>query len=78
MGRIPHKLPVYKDFLDAGGKLKRFSEGGAVEYRFGIEEREVGYGALAVIYLGVACGTGWVLRRLARAPLELPAESQAA
>jgi cytochrome bd ubiquinol oxidase subunit I len=38
----------------------------------------VGYGALAVIYLGVACGTGWVLRRLARAPLELPAESQPA
>jgi cytochrome bd ubiquinol oxidase subunit I len=38
----------------------------------------IGYAALAIIYLGVACGTGWVLRRLARAPLELPAESRAA
>jgi cytochrome d ubiquinol oxidase subunit I len=38
----------------------------------------IGYAALAIIYLGVACGTGWVLRRLARAPLELPAESRPA
>jgi cytochrome d ubiquinol oxidase subunit I len=38
----------------------------------------VGYGALAIVYLGVACGTGWVLRRLARAPLDLPAESRPA
>jgi cytochrome d ubiquinol oxidase subunit I len=38
----------------------------------------IGYGALAAIYLGVACGTGWVLRRLALAPLELPAESRPA
>jgi cytochrome bd ubiquinol oxidase subunit I len=38
----------------------------------------IGYAALAIIYLGVACGTGWVLRRLARAPLELPAERRAA
>jgi cytochrome d ubiquinol oxidase subunit I len=30
----------------------------------------VGYGALVVTYLVVACGLAWVLRRLARAPLE--------
>jgi cytochrome d ubiquinol oxidase subunit I len=29
----------------------------------------VGYTALALVYLGVACGTVWILRRLARAPL---------
>jgi cytochrome d ubiquinol oxidase subunit I len=34
----------------------------------------VGYGALAASYLVVACGLVWVLRRLARAPLELPRE----
>jgi cytochrome d ubiquinol oxidase subunit I len=38
----------------------------------------VGYGALALIYLGVACGVAWILRRLARAPLELPAEHEPA
>ena len=32
----------------------------------------VGYGALAVAYLVVACGLIWVLRRLARKPLEPP------
>jgi cytochrome d ubiquinol oxidase subunit I len=31
----------------------------------------VGYATLAVTYLGVACGVAWVLRRLARAPLEV-------
>jgi len=31
----------------------------------------VGYGALAASYLVVACGLVWVLRRLARSPLEL-------
>jgi cytochrome bd ubiquinol oxidase subunit I len=31
----------------------------------------VGYGALAASYLVVACGLVWVLRRLARAPLDL-------
>jgi cytochrome d ubiquinol oxidase subunit I len=31
----------------------------------------VGYATLAVVYLGVVVGTGWVLRRLAAAPLEL-------
>jgi cytochrome d ubiquinol oxidase subunit I len=30
----------------------------------------VGYGALAASYVGVACGLAWVLRRLARAPLD--------
>jgi cytochrome d ubiquinol oxidase subunit I len=30
----------------------------------------VGYGALVAVYIGVAACTAWVLRRLARAPLE--------
>jgi cytochrome d ubiquinol oxidase subunit I len=34
----------------------------------------VGYGALAATYVIVACGLVWVLRRLARAPLDLPRE----
>ena len=34
----------------------------------------VGYGTLAASYLAVACGLVWVLRRLARAPLELRSE----
>jgi cytochrome d ubiquinol oxidase subunit I len=38
----------------------------------------VGYGALAASYVVVACGLAWVLRRLARAPLELPADSEPA
>jgi cytochrome d ubiquinol oxidase subunit I len=38
----------------------------------------VGYGALAASYLVVACGLAWVLRRLARAPLDLPGELQVA
>jgi cytochrome bd ubiquinol oxidase subunit I len=32
----------------------------------------VGYGALAASYLVVAVGVAWVLRRLARMPVELP------
>jgi cytochrome d ubiquinol oxidase subunit I len=36
----------------------------------------VGYATLAVTYLGLACGVAWVLRRLARAPLELAADPQ--
>jgi len=32
----------------------------------------VAYGTLALVYLGVAIGVAWVLRRLARAPLNLP------
>ena len=33
----------------------------------------VGYGTLAVVYVGVALAVAWILRRLAHAPLELPA-----
>jgi cytochrome d ubiquinol oxidase subunit I len=36
----------------------------------------VGYGALAASYVVVACGLGWVLRRLARAPLDVSAETR--
>jgi cytochrome bd ubiquinol oxidase subunit I len=32
----------------------------------------VGYGTLVVVYIGVAIGVAWVLRRLARAPLDPP------
>jgi cytochrome bd ubiquinol oxidase subunit I len=32
----------------------------------------VGYATLALVYLAVALGVAWVLRRLARAPLDLP------
>jgi cytochrome d ubiquinol oxidase subunit I len=32
----------------------------------------VGYTVLALVYLGVAAAVVWVLRRLARAPLDLP------
>jgi cytochrome d ubiquinol oxidase subunit I len=32
----------------------------------------VGYGTLVAVYIGVAIGVAWVLRRLARAPLDLP------
>jgi cytochrome d ubiquinol oxidase subunit I len=35
----------------------------------------VGYGALALTYVVVACGLVWVLRRLARLPIEPAAES---
>ena len=35
----------------------------------------VGYGILAASYVAVACGLVWVLRRLARAPLDPPLES---
>jgi cytochrome d ubiquinol oxidase subunit I len=34
----------------------------------------VGYATLAVTYLALACGVAWVLRRLARAPLDISAE----
>jgi cytochrome d ubiquinol oxidase subunit I len=33
----------------------------------------VGYATLALVYLGVAVGVAWVLRRLARAPMDPPA-----
>ena len=32
----------------------------------------VGYATLAAVYLGLAVGVAWILRRLARAPLQLP------
>jgi cytochrome d ubiquinol oxidase subunit I len=32
----------------------------------------VGYASLALVYLGVAIAVAWILRRLARAPLDLP------
>jgi cytochrome d ubiquinol oxidase subunit I len=32
----------------------------------------VGYATLVAVYIGVAIGVAWVLRRLARAPLDLP------
>lgn len=35
----------------------------------------IGYGALAATYVVVACGLGWVLRRLARAPFDVPVET---
>jgi cytochrome d ubiquinol oxidase subunit I len=35
----------------------------------------IGYGALAASYVLVACGLVWVLRRLARAPLDIPGET---
>jgi cytochrome d ubiquinol oxidase subunit I len=34
----------------------------------------VGYAVLGASYLAVGCGLAWVLRRLARRPLELEAE----
>jgi cytochrome bd ubiquinol oxidase subunit I len=33
----------------------------------------IGYATLALVYLGVGIGVAWILRRLARAPPELPA-----
>jgi cytochrome d ubiquinol oxidase subunit I len=33
----------------------------------------VGYATLALVYLGLAVAVGWLLRRLSRAPLDLPA-----
>jgi cytochrome d ubiquinol oxidase subunit I len=34
----------------------------------------VGYGTLLLVYAGVVVGVVWILRRLAAAPLGLPAE----
>jgi hypothetical protein len=34
----------------------------------------VGYGTLAAAYVAVACGVVWILRRLARAPLDGPGD----
>ncbi|MDX6690542.1 MAG: cytochrome bd ubiquinol oxidase subunit [Solirubrobacteraceae bacterium] len=44
----------------------------------GAKRIPIGYGVLALTYLGVACGLAWILRRLARIPLEPPAGDQAA
>lgn len=38
----------------------------------------IGYGALVLIYLAVGAGVVWILRRLARAPLDLPGDPQPA
>jgi cytochrome d ubiquinol oxidase subunit I len=35
----------------------------------------IGYGALALIYVGVGIAVVWILRRLAKAPLDLPADA---
>jgi cytochrome d ubiquinol oxidase subunit I len=35
----------------------------------------IGYGALALIYVGVGIAVIWILRRLAKAPLDLPADA---
>jgi cytochrome d ubiquinol oxidase subunit I len=37
----------------------------------------VGYATLVVVYIGVAAAAGWVLLRLARAPLEIETTSPA-
>jgi len=39
----------------------------------GVHGLPVGYATLAAVYLGVALAVAWILRRLARAPLDLPA-----
>jgi cytochrome d ubiquinol oxidase subunit I len=31
----------------------------------------IGYGTLIVVYLGLAAGVGWLLRRFSRLPLEV-------
>jgi cytochrome d ubiquinol oxidase subunit I len=36
----------------------------------------VGYATLAVVYLLLACGVAWVLRRLSRAPLDIAPDQQ--
>ena len=38
----------------------------------------VGYATLVIVYIAVACGVAWVLRRLARAPLDTTADPQPA
>jgi cytochrome d ubiquinol oxidase subunit I len=35
----------------------------------------IGYATLFVVYVGVACAVVWILRRLARAPLDIPSEA---
>ena len=38
----------------------------------------VGYGTLVAVYLGVALAVAWILRRLARMPLDLAPEGEPA
>jgi|SRR5579875_301206 len=38
----------------------------------------IGYGTLVLIYVAVGAGVAWILRRLARAPLDLPGDPQPA
>ena len=34
----------------------------------------IGYATLVVVYLGLGVAVAWILRRLARTPLDLPTE----
>jgi cytochrome d ubiquinol oxidase subunit I len=43
----------------------------------GVPDLPIGYATLALIYLGVAAAVFWVLRRLAAAPMDTPAEAGA-
>jgi cytochrome d ubiquinol oxidase subunit I len=43
----------------------------------GVPDLPIGYGVLAAVYAGVIVTVFWVLRRLARAPMETPAEAGA-
>ncbi len=43
----------------------------------GVPGIPVGYATLALVYVGVAAGVAWVLRRLARAPMDGPVEAGA-
>jgi cytochrome d ubiquinol oxidase subunit I len=36
----------------------------------------VGYATLVLVYLGLIIAVAWILTRLARVPLEIPAESR--
>ena len=40
----------------------------------GADGMPVGYATLVVVYVGLGFAVAWILRRLARAPLELPPE----
>jgi cytochrome d ubiquinol oxidase subunit I len=42
-----------------------------------VPDLPIGYGTLAAVYLGVALAVFWVLRRLARAPMDTPPEAGA-
>jgi cytochrome d ubiquinol oxidase subunit I len=40
-----------------------------------VPDLPIGYGTLAAVYLGVALAVLWLLRRLARAPMDTPPEA---